>query len=217
MGFPGRWNIAAAGIAWGFLSQSAWAAGYIHDAFVCDVGIRNPDRTNRLGVDSVGFTRAGRTQSVAGTPEGVSAVLSAIEKYDRWDSANALTEVAVNLGSDFFGSEYFVEFCYRWDRMAPVDATDYTIDLSLLLNAVPQHVNVNADTNCLLQNKNGSTVNRRVPGAERVQIAVGADFVNLRCGIRFTFTEVKDGSRRPHQISTTGLESEPQIKVKVEP
>ena len=203
-------------------ATNALAVGYQEELFLCDLGIRNPDTSNSLGVNLIRFRRGERPRTLRASPVLTSAYATSPEVYDRWVQGNALTDVEFDLGADYYGSEYFLEFCYKWERTVPADRVDYSVILNLTpgsglgygLGSGMSNTRLGVDTTCVAKDNAGVFFTQNFKGSLQPATILGPDKVALRCIVRFSYVETNEGVRRPHSLE---YDIDPIIVVKVEP
>lgn len=211
----------------------AHAETYTHQIYLCDMGMMNPGTTGSRGVDYMEYMQNGRKETVLATPAWSSAAVIAGQKilgFDRWNSAYAINDVGFNLESDFYGSQYYLEYCYMWDRDPHAPGTpgggNYTIQYSFVVSAeIPvQIINtaINMNSKCDVQNKNHKVRSSEFLQTPLFQELLEPDEVSMRCTIRLTFKEETVGLLlRPHNNVVDGAVQpetlDPQIKIKVTP
>lgn len=194
----------------------ALAGGYTQDLFLCDVGIRSPGTAAALGVDYLTYKFKDKRLTLMGGMTLSSAVKAATDPYDRWDTNNQLKDVDLNLESDYYGTMYYLEYCYKWERVLPSDSVVYAVTLMLAQPSVPiTHTNIAVTTTCVTKTAAGAFLTQNASDWVPVYTQLGTDMNAVRCTVRFTFNEVADGSRRPHSLDYEN--DSPQISVKVEP
>lgn len=193
-------------------------ASYSHNLTLCDLGLRNGNSFNQLGVDFIQYSLAGRVTSVTAGANFSSAVnqeLSGNSLYNQWDINNGISDVSMNLGSDYFGTEYYLQYCYTFDRQLPNDNITYEVTtLSSMPVNVPETL-WTSDTTCSLKYSNGVIINSQSLNASNVTNLITTDIVSARCTIKLNFTESSYFKLRPH--SGDPLSIDPSVIVRVAP
>ena len=201
-----------------FLSSTSFALGYTHNIYLCDVGMMNSDFSNSRGVDYVEYTQNGQVQRVGANTAWTSAFQRAPQQimgYDRWNPSFGIEEVTFALNSDYYGTQYYLEYCYMWDRQAPFDAVQYSTLFTPTLYAPIPNTTMTVDTKCSIQFKNGSVIDNDSPQTPVVETLLDENKTSMRCTIRLTFKETATNIQRPHNSDLSAVN--PQIKVKVDP
>ncbi|MCM2277334.1 MAG: hypothetical protein NDJ89_04605 [Oligoflexia bacterium] len=194
----------------GWLGASSAQADYVEELNLCDLGIRNPDISNQLGVDRISFTRARRREVLVATPVLRSASETATEPYDRWAAPNALSEVELELGSEVLASEYFLELCYTW-RRDPGDTAAYEARLLVPPQTPPELTRVSWSIRCVSEVLGVPEPAMHAKNAPSLLVPLEGKSA-LRCAIRFSFQETGTTVRRPHDHV---VELEPRLSVEV--
>jgi len=200
------------------LTSSSFANGYSQNIYLCDMGIRNLNHSNNSGVNYMEYLQNGNSQVIQENTNWTSALDRAsqlILNYDRWNPAFSIDNISVNLGSDFYGAQYYLEYCYSWDRQAPMDSIQYAITFTPTLKANIPNTEMQTDTKCSIKFKDGHVVDSDSPQSDYVQTLLEDGKVSMRCTIRLTFKEATGNIQRPHNNDLG--EVNPQINVKVEP
>ena len=200
-----------------FALSSAFAAGYSENLYLCDLGIISSNTLNERGVDFIQYSLNAQTSSVSAYLSYSTALTNALNldaAFDRWNPANGIENVSINLESDYYGTQYFLEYCYTWDRLAPVDNTYYDVNFSASLPTVIPFTNFTADTKCSLMDSNAAVTNVAVLQSLTATVPLTSDFISMRCTIRLNFTESAGFTARPHNGGL--LDIDPGVTVKAE-
>jgi hypothetical protein len=201
-----------------FLAITALATGYTENLYLCDLGIINSNSTNQLGVDFIQYTQNEKTLSVSAQTTYSTALNKSTRinpAFDRWTPANGLNDISINMESDFYGSQYYLEYCYTWDRTAPSDNINYDVTfISSLPTAVP-FTQMSVDTNCSIKANDGAVINTETSKTPVTNNLLTTDLVGMRCTIKLNFKEDSFFIARPHNGDYLGIN--PNITVKVNP
>lgn len=193
-------------------------AGYTENLYLCDMGIKNVNFSNALGVDFIQYSQNGRTLNLSASSNYTTALDQALRlnpSFDRWNPLTGINDVSIDLGSDYFGAQYYLEYCYTWDRTLPTDNINYDVTFtSSLPNAVP-FTQMGVDTNCSLMANNGAVINTQVAQSFTATNYLSTDFTSMRCTIRLTFTEDSFFIKRPHNGNALGID--PNVTTRVSP
>ena len=197
---------------------SADAAGYTEALYLCDLGIKNSNSLNQQGVDFVQYSQMGRNLNVSAGTEFTSALSMATQansSFDRWDENTGLDNVSINLESELYGVEYYLEYCYKWDRIMPSDNINYDVTFFTNLPNAVAHTIPNIVTNCSIKANNGNIIDTPVSSSFVSTNTITTDSTSMRCTIRINFKEDSFFTARPHNGGLVGVD--PNITVKVRP
>lgn len=201
------------------LPSASFASGYTENLFLCDMGIMNPDRSNTRGVDYVEYLQNERSNMIHGSYAWSTAIDIAktkIQNYERWNPAFGINDVSFNLDSEFYGTEYYLEYCYTWDRVLPLDPILYTLTFTSELPIEIPHTQFETSSTCSIKSEDGhSTENTKYPQTPEIEIMLNPDQVSMRCTIRLSFKELTGNIYRPHNQDLGAID--PKVQIKVEP
>lgn len=200
------------------ITEMSAEAGYTENLYLCDLGIMSINNSNQLGVDFIQYTQNGKTLSVStsthfSTALNVATILN--PSFDRWNPTTGINDVSINLESDFYGSQYYLEYCYTWDRILPSDNLNYEVTFTSRLSTVVPFTQLSADTNCSLKANNGTVINTSVSQSFIATNSITTDFSSMRCTIKLSFKENLNFIARPHNGDDLGIN--PNITVRVSP
>ncbi len=195
-------------------------ASYTENLFLCDLGIMNSNTSNQLGVDSIQYTQFGKTMSLSALSTSLfTSQLEAAKNfngaYDRWDASIGMTDIFVNLDSDFYGSRYYLEYCYTWNRAVPSDNLNYEIKFSASLPIELPSTRVSVDTKCSMLGSKGDVVSNEYLQSFKATNTLSTDVVSMRCTVRLNFVEDSFTKSRPHDGSAFQLD--PNVSIEVSP
>jgi hypothetical protein len=196
----------------------AFASGYAENIYLCDLGILNSNSANERGVDFIQYTTNGRNLSVSSASylsTALNASLNLNPSFDRWNTANGIDDVSINLESDYLGAQYFLEYCYTWDRILPTDNLNYDVTFITTLPASVPYTQFSVDTKCSLMANNGAVVNTEILQSSIATNSLSTDFSSMRCTVRLNFKEDSFFTARPHNGGLLNID--PQVTVKVSP
>lgn len=200
-----------------FITNSM-AAGYTEKLYLCDLGIKSSNSSNQLGVDFIQYKQLEKTLSVTASNQfstALSVAMGLNSGFDRWNPSTGINDVSINLESDFYGSEYYLEYCYTWDRILPTDNLNYDVTfITSLSNAIP-FTQVGVDTRCSIKANNGSIMNTSTLQSPTAKNLITTDFSSMRCTIKFNLKEDSYFIVRPHNGDFIGID--PNISVRVSP
>lgn len=211
--------VALGVVFWGI--SGSHAAGHVDQLYLCDLGITNPDRTNRYGVDYVEYTQNSHKYLGQATPTTYSAATVAAQQivgYDRWKSNFGIDNVYFNLDSEFYGSSYYLEYCFTWDRLPPMDNIQYTVKVSTAMPIEVPYTTLNTDSKCSLVSLNSgvqSVNNAAFDKTSAFEMILLPNVVGMRCTIRLSLQETAGGILRPHNNDLGAVD--PQVRIQVTP
>jgi hypothetical protein len=201
-----------------FIAMPSFAGGYTENLYLCDLGMKSSNIFNERGVDFIQYVQNGRNLSVNATPVLSSALSLATNNnslFDRWSSLNGITDVSINLESDFYGTQYFLEYCYTWDRVLPTDNINYDVTFISSLVSTITSTQFSVDTRCSIMANNGAVVNTLNSNSFVTTNLLSIDFSSMRCTIRLNFKEDTFSISRPHNGGLLNID--PNITVRVSP
>jgi hypothetical protein len=196
----------------------AYADGYGHDLYLCDLGIKNANSLNQFGVDFIQYFQNAQLRNVFSTNEFSTVLAQNIRNnssFDRWSSTNAIENVSINLESDFYGSQYFLEYCYNWERIMPTDNLNYEVSFLTMLRSPISNTQFSVDTICSLMANNGVVTNEVNMQSNQATLFLSTDYKSMRCTIKLNFKEDISFATRPHNGGDLNID--PVINVKVNP
>jgi hypothetical protein len=211
-------SIAIISLISAFFGAPAMAVGYVENLYLCDLGIMNSNSYNKLGVDYIHYFQNDKNLGVSASSRFSSALNNATNldsHFDRWDPLTGINDVSINLESDFYGAEYYLEYCYTWDRTLPSDNLNYDIKFTTSLPSAVPSTQLSVDTNCSLKANNGVVANTSISDSAIVINTMTTDFSSMRCTIKLNFKEDIYLKTRPHNGDLVGVD--PHITVKVTP
>ena len=194
----------------------AFAGGFTESLYLCDLGIMNSNNLSQKGVDFIQYQEEGKAFDISATQNFSSALTNATNlnsSYDRWNLTNGIENVSINLQSDFYGAQYYLEYCYKWDRVLPSDNFNYNVTFITSLPVAVPNTQFSVDTKCSQKNLSGAVIDTPNSQSTITTNTVTTDFASMRCTVRLNFKENPYFTPRPHNGGL--LDINPNITVRV--
>lgn len=197
------------GLIFIFHTFLSFAVDYTENLYLCDLGIKNSNTSNQLGVDFIEYFQSNRNLSVnAGI--NFNTASNYIQNYDPafslWLPNYAIDNASINLETDFYGSQYFLQYCYTWDRTIPpnnngtsISSTPMSYNVTFntsIMGPIPM-TQVSGVTDCSILSSAGY-VNQVTSQTLDVINSLSSDSISMRCTIKINFIEDTFGGMRPH-------------------
>ncbi len=201
-------------VFWLGLMGNVQAQGYTHSLFLCDLGLQSLSGSNDLGVNFVTYDQLGVGRSFG----AINSIQKASQKVpagtDLWLEANQISNVLFNLESDYYGTEYYWDYCYVWNR-EQLNETLFSININVVTPPEIDNTLITFQTECTSRSILNTLITQTSVNTNNTTWNMPSNQVELKCIIRYTFREENFTVRRPHQTRLDNLTS--QIGITVDP
>lgn len=201
-------------VFWCVVNSNAHAQGYAHSLFLCDLGMQSLSGANNLGVNFVTYDQLGLSRSLGATSTLQKASQKVPEGTNLWLEPNQISNVLFNLESDYYGTEYYWDYCYVWNRDQLNEAL-FSIDINVATPPEIDNTAITFKTECTSRSILNTLITQTSINTNSTLWSMPSNQVELKCIIRFSFKEENFTVRRPHQTRLDNLTS--QIGITVDP
>lgn len=200
------------------MTIAATTPAYTESLYLCDLGIKNANTTNQLGVDFIEYTQVGRNEEVGSGINFVTAsnLISAIDPlFNLWSSNYGITNVSIDLESDNFGSQYYLQYCYNWIRNTAKSNNNgsYKVNFTTTLPTTITNTQASGVTDCSIISTKGVVTQVTTKGLTALS-SLSGNSASMRCTIKINYIEDILAGARPH--NGDAIDINPVVKVSVQ-
>jgi len=195
------------------LTTKAFSIGptYDHYLYVCDLGIKANLNSTNIGVDYIRFKNGAKQEKIIG---------SYINKMFRGEGRDLLkrdlnkqlSDIEINLASDYKGAQFSIEYCYHWVKKN--QSLNFYIANIDITNPDLLELELSKKVSCASINDVG-VKNAQDFTANNFSWELGQNQKDLFCKIKFTYKERFVGELRDYNLGD--LKILPIINIGVTP